>query len=329
MLDFMEIAVEEGWRYQLLTYPNPAVGAVGVINGKVFKFAHRRAGEVHAELGLCWEIFRYFNPDAPELSDPFQIFDHLISHHRGLFHQLELYVTLEPCNHTGKTPSCAKLLSYLKPRKVVIGELDPIPTHGGGVERLKRAGIEVEVRPDQKTALLLEPFKKWQRGRFVLFKQGQGLNGGVTGGYITSPQSLEWVHRLRELVGLIVVGGETVRTDLPRLDTRLASGLNPPDVLIYTHSSARLPSAPLFQVAGRRVFTSSSLDLLSDYNFVLIEGGPSLFWQVADEVDWYLSIVAPKLVAGKGVLPPSTIDLVPIKVVELKGNRDLFFYYRR
>ena len=61
----LELALREGWKYQLLTYPNPPVGAAGIFRNRLFVEAHREAGGPHGELALCWKIFREYHPTAP------------------------------------------------------------------------------------------------------------------------------------------------------------------------------------------------------------------------------------------------------------------------
>ena len=296
----MEMALKEGWKYQLLTYPNPAVGSAGYLRGLFFSAPHRRAGEEHSELNLCWEIFRYFHRKTPNFSTPEEKFHFLIAHHRGFFHNMVMAVTLEPCAHWGKTPPCAHLLAQLKPKKVVIGSRDPVEGHRGGVEILKRAGVEVEIWELSETQILLEPFNRWRTNSFKLFKVGQTLNGTITGGYITSPSSLRWVHQLRAVFDAILIGGETLRTDTPILDARLVGG-RPPDVVILTRTPAQIPrNAPLFSVPGRKVWIVSSLEEVEKlgYKTFLVEGGGNFYQIVADWVDWSLFILSPQLRPG-------------------------------
>jgi len=129
-----------------------------------------------------WEAFRAFH-NTPSLKTSSEIHEYLIKHHNGFFNEANIYVTLEPCSHIGKTPSCANLLSILKPKSVTIGWLDPIAEHSGGVEMLKNAGIDVKVLNDKRCFDLIEPFVKWQE-RFIFFKLAQSFNGAITGGDI-------------------------------------------------------------------------------------------------------------------------------------------------
>ena len=289
----LEIAINEAWKYQLLTYPNPAVGASLIVKNKLFVSAHKKAGEPHAEVNVLWKAFRAFY-DTPNLKTSKEIHKYLIQNHNNFFHEAEMFVTLEPCSHIGKTPSCANLLSILKPKKVTIGWLDPIESHSGGVEILKHSGIEVEVLNNEKCFDLIEPFITWTNERFIFFKLAQTLNGVIKGGYISNESSLNWVHQIRDKIDLLVIGGNTVRIDRPTLDSRRINGKNP-DILIYSKNKNFDKTIPLFNVKKRKVFIDDNLERLKDYNFIMIEGGENLYNELKDLVDWKVFIVSPKM----------------------------------
>jgi len=286
-------ALQEAWKYQFLTYPNPAVGASLIVNNKLFVSSHKKAGEPHAEVNVFWEAFKFFHK-TPNLQTSHEIHEFLLKNHNGFFNNAEMAVTLEPCSHIGKTPSCATLLKYLKPKKVIIGYKDPIKEHGGGAEILKNAGIEVEVLNSKECLDLIEPFIKWSKKRFVFFKLAQTLNGVITGGYISSESSLKWVHQIRDKIDLLVIGGNTVRIDRPTLDSRRIKGKNP-DILIYSKQKDFDKTIPLFNVNDRKVFISDNLDILEKYNFIMIEGGEKLYNELKNFVDWKVFIVSPKM----------------------------------
>ncbi|NPA55437.1 MAG: bifunctional diaminohydroxyphosphoribosylaminopyrimidine deaminase/5-amino-6-(5-phosphoribosylamino)uracil reductase RibD [Epsilonproteobacteria bacterium] len=280
----LNLAIDEAWRYQFLTYPNPAVGASLIVNNELFVNAHKQAGMPHAEVNVLWDAFSYFF-DVPDLTSSHDIHQYLIKHHNNFFHSATLYVTLEPCTHIGKTPSCADLLSILKPKKVVIGYRDF--KHTGGYERLQQAGIEVVLLQDQRCYDLIEPFVKWQ-DRFVFFKFAFSLNGVYQGGYISTQKTLEWVHQIRDKIDLLTIGGNTVRVDRPTLDARYIQG-SAPDVMIYSTKKEFDKKIPLFDIE-REVFVSDELDF-RDYKFVMIEGGVRLYEQIKDVVDWKVFLV--------------------------------------
>jgi diaminohydroxyphosphoribosylaminopyrimidine deaminase/5-amino-6-(5-phosphoribosylamino)uracil reductase len=289
-IDYLKLALDKAWEYQFLTYPNPAVGATLIINNQIFVNAHKKAGNPHAEVEVLWEAFSAFH-STPELQTSQEIHEYLIQNHNNFFNNSIMYVTLEPCSHIGKTPSCANLLSIIKPKKVVIGWLDPISTHSGGVEMLKNTGIEVEVVNDKRCYDLIEPFVKWQN-KFIFFKFAFSLNGVYTGGYITKKETLKWVHQVRDKLDLIVIGGETVRVDRPTLDARLING-KAPDILIYSKDKNFDKTIPLFNVKNRKVYISDSLDIMDKYKFIMIEGGENLYKHLKDKIDWKVFMVNP------------------------------------
>ena len=289
----LDLALNEAWKYQFLTYPNPAVGASLIIKNKLFVAAHKKAGEPHAEVNVLWEAFKAFHK-TPLLKTSKEIHEYLIKNHNNFFNEAIMAVTLEPCSHIGKTPSCANLLSILKPKKVTIGWLEPISSHSGGVEILKKAGIEVEVLNDKRCFDLIEPFIKWNKDRFIFFKLAQTLNGVITGGYISSESSLEWVHKIRDKIDLLVIGGNTVRIDRPTLDSRRINGKNP-DILIYSKHKNFDKTIPLFNVKGRRVFIEDNLERIKDYKFIMVEGGEKLYNELKDFVDWKVFIISAKM----------------------------------
>ncbi len=289
----LDLAINEAWKYQLLTYPNPAVGAAVVVKNKVFVDAHKKAGFPHAEVNALFKAFSFFH-NTPKLKTSKEIHEFLIKNHNNFFREAEIFVTLEPCSHIGKTPSCANLLSILKPKKVTIGWLDPIAEHSGGVEILKNAGIEVEIRNDKRCYDLIEPFIKWSKEKFIFFKLAQSLNGVIKGGYISSESSLDWVHQIRDKIDLLVIGGNTVRIDRPTLDSRRIKG-KAPDILIYSKNKDFDKTIPLFNVKNRKVFIEDNLEKLKNYNFIMVEGGEKLYNELKDLVDWKVFIVSAKM----------------------------------
>ena len=289
----LEAAINKAWKYQFLTYPNPAVGAAVIVKNLLFVAAHKKAGEPHAEVNALWEAFKFFH-NTPNLKTSHEIHEYIIKNHNNFFNEANIYVTLEPCAHIGKTPSCAMLLKELKPKSVTIGWPDPIEGHGGGAEILKNAGIEVKILNDKRCYDLVEPFIKWSSERFIFFKLAQSFNGAITGGYISSESSLNWVHQIRDKIDLLVIGGNTVRIDRPTLDARRVKG-KAPDVLIYSKYKEFDKTIPLFNVPNRKVFVENSLDKIKNYRFIMIEGGEKLYNELKNFVDWKIFIVSPKM----------------------------------
>ena len=293
---YMQLALDEAWKYQGLTYPNPAVGAVVTIDGRPLSVAaHQYAGAPHAEVLALKMAYYVLTKDEKilPLSDAFALHSYLIKYASSLFCKATLYVTLEPCNHTGKTPACAGLIEKLGIQRVVIGTPDPNPKASGGIVRLKNAKRDVVVGVLQERAkLLIEPFERWSNKRFIFFKFAQTLNGNITAGTISSQKAREYVHSLRDKIELLVIGGNTVRTDRPTLDSRLVAG-KAPDVLIYSHHKEFDRAIPLFSVKNRSVFIDSTFEKIDRYRYIMIEGGEGMLRACKELVDWYLIFIAP------------------------------------
>lgn len=198
----MEAALAESERGLGLTAPNPAVGAVVVKGGRIVgRGAHLKAGKPHAEpLAL---------KEAGEKA-------------RGA----DLYVTLEPCSTTGRTPPCTQAVLEAGIRRVVVGCVDPNPAHAGkGLDHLRKAGIEVVEGVCQEACEhRIRAFAHLQAtGRpYVTLKLGCTLDGRIadrtgTSQWITGPASRERVQALRREADAVLVGTETVRVDDPSL----------------------------------------------------------------------------------------------------------------
>ncbi len=207
---WMRRALELAARGRLGTSPNPMVGAVvlDAHGNPVGEGWHRRFGEAHAEVEAL--------AAAGERA-------------RGG----TLYVTLEPCNHHGKTPPCTDAILAAGLRRVVIAMPDPHPPAGGGGGRLAGAGVEVIWGVERRAAERLN--RRWltwaRQGRpWVTLKAALSLDGKVAtrGGesmWITGEEARRRGHELREEHDAILVGVGTVLADDPRLTRRL--GLNP------------------------------------------------------------------------------------------------------
>ncbi len=296
---YMQLALNKAWHYQLLTYPNPAVGAVVVQKGTILAIeAHQKAGTSHAEVLALVKAYETLSGQTIDFDrlDAQQSHDFLLGLPKGFFAECSIYVTLEPCSHHGKTPSCASLLTQLGLKEVIVGIADPIEGHGGGMERIAQAG-RTKVRSGvlaEACEALIEPFLIWQERSFVLFKLAQTTNGRIGGGYLSSKESLTHVHQLRGVCDRLLIGGNTVRTDRPTLDCRFTGG-EAPDVTIYSKEENFDTSIPLFGVAGRKVNTAQTLEFLSQPSFVMVEGGEGMLKALHDRIDWFLFYQTPKL----------------------------------
>ncbi|MDR7420644.1 MAG: bifunctional diaminohydroxyphosphoribosylaminopyrimidine deaminase/5-amino-6-(5-phosphoribosylamino)uracil reductase RibD [Armatimonadota bacterium] len=194
------------------TSPNPLVGAVVVADGRVVgRGFHRRAGEPHAEVLALRE--------AGERA-------------RGA----TVYVTLEPCNHAGRTGPCTEALIAAGVRRVVAAMVDPDPqVNGKGVARLRGAGIEVDVGVLEAEARRVNEFfiKHRLTGLpFVALKWAMSLDGKTAvrrdrETAITGEAARGYVHRLRNIYDAVLVGVGTVLADDPQLTCRLPAGADP------------------------------------------------------------------------------------------------------
>lgn len=303
---YMKLALEEAWKYQGLTYPNPAVGSLLLDQyGSVVSVeAHKKAGDPHAEVKTLKAAFLKLCTDSEltetlkNLTDSHTIHDFLTTHHNNLFSECTLYVTLEPCCHYGKTPPCAYLVAVLGIKTVMIGCMDPNHEAAGGKAYLEASGTRViSGVMAEACSELLEPFILWKKRQFVFFKHAQTLNGVIDGGYISSSETLRHVHALRDKIGLLVIGGNTVRVDRPTLDARLTGG-RAPDILIYSRQNSFDLSIPLFGVAGRKVFISDTLEKIGEYDYVMIEGGSGMYEAAQGWIDWHLTLLSPVMRKG-------------------------------
>jgi diaminohydroxyphosphoribosylaminopyrimidine deaminase / 5-amino-6-(5-phosphoribosylamino)uracil reductase len=219
--DYMKLALSMARAATGQTSPNPSVGAVVVKNGEILGMgAHLKAGTPHAEV----HAIRTAGENA-----------------RGA----DLYVTLEPCSHYGKTPPCTELIISSGIKRVVVATLDPNPLVAGtGVKQLRQAGIEVEVGIGKEEANQInEPFFHYiQTGKpYITLKAAVTLDGKTatkTGDskWITSTEARSDVHQLRHEHDAILVGIQTVLKDNPLLTTRLPrGGKNPIRIILDTH----------------------------------------------------------------------------------------------
>jgi len=290
----MQLALNKAWQYQGLTYPNPAVGAVVTLDGKILAVeAHQKAGTSHAEVLALLSAYETlerskidFDPTDAQKAHAF-----LLSLPQNFFEKCSIYVTLEPCSHTGKTPSCASLLQQLNLAHVIVGTKDPIEGHDGGLKKLNNTVVGVL---EEECKALLEPFMIWQKRAFVLFKLAQTSNGRIGGGYLSSKASLTHVHQMREVCDTLLIGGNTVRVDRPTLDCRFTRG-KAPHVKIYSKVDNFDREIPLFRVENRKVEIVNNLDFLEKSSFILVEGGEGMLEALKEKIDWMLIYQTPKL----------------------------------
>ncbi|MGE4291248.1 MAG: bifunctional diaminohydroxyphosphoribosylaminopyrimidine deaminase/5-amino-6-(5-phosphoribosylamino)uracil reductase RibD [Desulfovibrio sp.] len=220
------------------TAPNPCVGSVLVCDEEIVAQGfHRRYGGPHAER----ECLANARSKGVDLS------------------RCTLYVTLEPCNHHGKTPPCTDAVLEARIPRVVVGALDPNPVAQGGAERLRAAGVEVVTGVLEQDCLdLIRDFSLWRTSdrAYCILKMASTLDGRIAARTgkpeaVSSPESLRDVHRLRALADAVIVGGNTFVQDDPsltcRLDEQLDSGhdqqLNNSEQPYAVVLTSRLPGA--------------------------------------------------------------------------------------
>jgi len=221
--EYMRLALREARKGEGRTSPNPCVGAVVVKDGRVIgKGYHRKAGTPHAEV-------------------------HALEAAGNEARGATLYVTLEPCNHSGRTPPCTRKILDSGIRRVVVGMRDPNPLAAGGCEALAAAGVEVEWGVlGEECSRLNRPFVKLiTTGKpWVVMKGAASLDGRIAtrsghSRWITGSEARRAGHRLRNRCDAILVGVGTALADDPSLTCRIRGGRDPLRVVL--DSRLRLP----------------------------------------------------------------------------------------
>lgn len=230
---FMKMALDLAQKGQGYTSPNPMVGAVVVKDGEVKGSGYHQAiGLAHAEVNAI---------------------ENAGSQTKGA----TLYVNLEPCNHTGRTPPCTHKILEAGIKRVVAAMEDPNTEAGGGAVFLRAHGIEVLLGVCEEPAKKLnEAFLKYVHTKqpFVILKCAATLDGHIAtrsgdSKWVTGDKARKFVHQLRHAVDAILVGVGTIHSDDPSLTTRLdsASGLDPVRIVLDTHLSIS-PNARILQL---------------------------------------------------------------------------------
>ena len=289
-MSFLERALELAERGRGTTRPNPVVGAVVVRNGEIVGEGwHERPGGPHAE-AVALEV-------AGERA-------------RGA----TLYVTLEPCAHHGRTPPCADAVVAAGIAKVVAAVGDPDPrTNGRGFERLREAGVEVELpggELERRALIQNETFRTWvTHGRpFVTYKAAMTLDGRLAAAsgesrWISGESSRRLVHELRAASDAVAVGMGTVRADNPSLAVRDVAAARQPRRLAFGRGP--LPDGSELELRSGPIEEELAELAREGVQSLLLEGGPTLAGAFlrAGLIDKLVLFVAPKLVGGDDAPP--------------------------
>jgi diaminohydroxyphosphoribosylaminopyrimidine deaminase/5-amino-6-(5-phosphoribosylamino)uracil reductase len=274
----LELAERGRWKVR----DHPLVGAVVVSSD----------GEIVGEGWYEYDAVRHAEPVALEQAG---------ERARGA----TLYVTLEPCDHHGRTPPCSEAVIAAGIARVVVGSRDPNPKAAGGVERLRAAGVEVELVDSFEARRQNEAWRTWvsRRRPFVPHKAAVTLDRRTTlpgERWITGTQSRRRVHELRAGADAVAVGMGTARADLPRLDAReVETPKGQPRRLVFGRGP--LPEGLDLELRPGPVADELAALAAEGVQSLLLEGGPTLAasFLAADLVDRVLVFVAP-VVAGAG-----------------------------
>ena len=279
-VEFMTRALEVADRGRGKVSPNPLVGCVLVKDGKVIAEGwHDHLGGLHAEQMAIHDAET--NGHSPN----------------GAI----AYVTLEPCNHFGRTPPCTEALMWAGIKEVVIAHKDPNPTvRGAGIQALKDAGIEVSYGLlESQAASQMHPFLHWCENRrpLVCIKLAVDSNGSVDdrsedAGRFTSEDCLDKVHELRRQCDAILVGVDTVIRDNPSLTVRRIQTNRQP-LRIVIDPNQRIPKSSKLLNDGLETLVMDEefrtlpalLNLLGDKEIqrLMVEGGPTTIGHFLDQ----------------------------------------------
>ncbi len=256
---WMVLAIEQARKGWNRTQPNPSVGAVIVKNGKLLSSGYTLpSGGDHAEVQAI--------KNCPE----------------EILAGSTIYVTLEPCSHHGKTPPCVDAIIRAGIVTVVIGTGDPNPlVSGNGVTQLRRHGISViENVLHERISKMYDAFFIFitQKRSKITVKIAQSSNGAIAGPnreqvIITCSESRVYVHNMRAEADAILVGGQTVVIDNPKLDTRLATVPTKVDPIrvVIDHSGRLDVMSSVFRDDGRRVFAANATGRTYPKNIIAVE----------------------------------------------------------
>lgn len=307
------------------TSPNPPVGAVIVKHGRVLgEGYHEKAGEAHAERRAIQDALAQGHADLAGAT---------------------LYITLEPCSSHGKTPPCTEAIIERGIARVVYGAVDPDERHRGRADALLRArGIEVQGRVAEAACrAFLRPWmhavekkRPWVTAKIAATLDGRTVRRGER--WLSGEEALAYAHRLRAESDAILVGGNTVRTDHPRLTIRRALAAVPPRkeqpwrVVLSRHADSLPRDIDLFTDAyADRTLVFANVDNLrsmlerlhGEYGVVrlMLECGGGLLRSFLEQglVDEWVQVVTPHLSGGEQLLLPGVFMPEERRLGEMKA----------
>jgi len=219
------------------TMSNPMVGCVIVYQGKIIgEGYHQRFGEAHAEVNAIHSV-----------------------ENKELLKQSTLYVNLEPCAHSGKTPPCSHLIVEMGIPKVVFGSYDPNPlVNGKGVQYLKNKGVDV-IGPvlENECKELNKRFFIYQQEKrpYIILKWAETANGKLNGDFkqISGKMAGTMLHQWRSEEQAIMVGTNTLLEDNPQLNARNWNHHNPIRITFDRHLSNQHPSLHFFDLSQETI----------------------------------------------------------------------------
>jgi diaminohydroxyphosphoribosylaminopyrimidine deaminase/5-amino-6-(5-phosphoribosylamino)uracil reductase len=284
------------------TSPNPMVGAVVVHNGTIIgEGFHLKAGTPHAEVHALNSV-----------AD------------KRLLKESTMYVSLEPCSHHGRTPPCADMIIRGGIRRVVVGTVDTsMKVAGKGIAKMREAGIEVETGVEEDECRLINKrFFTWhEKNRpYVILKWARSTDGFIDlerrpdepaePHWITGKAERVLVHRWRAEEDAIMVGGQTIRTDNPRLNVRYWRGKDPvkiivscsgninpgskvfsgpAEIILFTcNRKLNMPDSRIIQIGYSNNFINDILKILHEMGVqsVFVEGGAFIISSFLTSGQW-------------------------------------------
>ena len=267
-IELMQVALDLSKEFKFTAKPNPVVGALIVRNGEIVaQGAHESWGKNHAEINCLNNLDKSLPKD-----------------------ELTLYVTLEPCNHFGKTPPCTDAIIQSGIKKVVIGALDPNPKVAGqGIQKLIDANLDVVhgvLESEVADANKFFFFRHINKRPFITIKiasSSDGMSHAKDGSikWITSPAAREDVQHLRAEHDAIITGGNTVRNDNPQMNARVDYPINQPKKILLSSESNWDKDLKFFDAPVNMIDSRNLQDVLhslidEDICSALVEAGPSL-----------------------------------------------------